>query len=296
MPLIPTLRFIVGHPLNRDRKGHALLDFLKWQVGSRLVPGPVLVEWVLGTRVIVRPGDTGMTQNLYCGLHEFEDMAYLLHLMTPQDLFVDVGANVGSYTVLACAGRGARGYSFEPIPSTYRRLVDNLVVNDLLERVKALNIGLSGEDGELNFTSTQGTCNHVTQDLDNRDSCVTVSVRTLDSILHNESPAMLKIDVEGFETPVLEGARATLANPSLHSVLIELNGSGARYGFDDDRIVRKLTDNGFVPYAYAPFTRELHQLRGKNPAGGNTLFLRNLDLIRQRISCAPRLPIRSGSL
>ena len=296
MSLMDTLRFIVNHPLNRDRKAQALLNFLKWQVGSRLVPGAVLFDWVAGTRVVVRPGDTGMTQNLYCGLQEFEDMAYLLHVLTSEDLFVDVGANVGSYTLLAAGVRGARAWCFEPVPLTCQRLIDNLTVNNLSTRVKVLNIGLSGENGELCFTSTQGTCNHVVSVPNGQGHLVTVPVRTLDSILETESPSMLKIDVEGFETAVLAGATATLNSPALHSVLIELNGSGARYGFDEDRIVQTLTAYGFAPYQYSPFTRELRQLMGKNPAAGNTLFLRNVNLIRERVSGAPRLRIRSREL
>ena len=51
-------------------------------------------------------GMTGATGNVYCGLHEFEDMALVLHALRPRDLFVDVGANVGSYTVLG--GQPAR--------------------------------------------------------------------------------------------------------------------------------------------------------------------------------------------
>jgi FkbM family methyltransferase len=296
MSLIGTLQFVVNHPLNRDRRARALLGFLKWQIGSRLVPGPVVMEWVAGARMIVRPGDTGMTQNVYCGLQDFEDMTYMLHVLGSEDLFVDVGANVGAYTVLACAAREVRGYCFEPVPSTFRRLLDNLVVNNLSSRVSALNIGLSSEEGKLTFTDSENCTNHVITEGDNQGNSVTVQVRKLDSVLRDESPTMLKIDVEGFETAVLDGAEATLNNPSLHSVLMELNGSGSRYGFDENRILRKMSDFGFATYAYDPFTRDLHRLPGKNAAGNNTLFLRNEDAIRERISTAPRISIRSHEL
>lgn len=293
MSLIQTLQFIAKHPLNRHRKAHALADFLKWQVGSRLVPGSVVIDWVAGTRVLVRNGDTGMTQNVYCGLQDFEDMTYVLHVMTPQDLFVDIGANVGSYTVLACAGKGAKGYCFEPVPSTYRRLLDNLVLNNLTSRVTALNIGLSGEDGELTFSTLENCMNHVIVNGANQVDSVTVPVKKLDSILRGESPSLIKIDVEGFETSVLEGAQETLANPSLHSILIELNGSGARYGFDESHILGRLAAHGFSPYSYSPFTRDLRPLGGKNTGSNNTLFVRNEDAIRERICSAQRILVQS---
>ena len=43
----------------------------------------------------------GVTGNVYCGLHDFAEMSFMLHLLRAGDLFADIGANVGSYTVLA---------------------------------------------------------------------------------------------------------------------------------------------------------------------------------------------------
>lgn len=47
---------------------------------------------------------TGATGNWYCGLQEYEDMSFVLHALRPGDLFVDVGANIGSYSILAAGG------------------------------------------------------------------------------------------------------------------------------------------------------------------------------------------------
>ena len=51
---------------------------------------------------------TGATQNIYCGLQEFEEMAFLLHFLRKDDLPLDIGANIGSYTILAASSVGAR--------------------------------------------------------------------------------------------------------------------------------------------------------------------------------------------
>jgi FkbM family methyltransferase len=293
--LLNVLRFITQHPLNKKRKGRALFGYLKWQIGSRLVPGPVAFNWIADTRVLVHPGESGMTQNIYCGLHDFEDMAYVLHVLGPQDLFIDIGANVGSYTMLACGVRGARGYCFEPVPSTYRRLLDNLSINNLPPRVVAMNIGLSNTDGSLSFTNNEKTENHVVSKSEAGTQSVRVPVQRLDTVLAGEPPSMMKIDVEGFETAILDGAEKTLSNPSLHSVLIELNESGRRYGFDENDILSKLKSFGFSPYEYEPFSRTLHPLPGKNPNHGNTLFLRNEPLIRERLASAPRISVGSST-
>ena len=100
-PLLRTLQVIVQHPLNASDRPGSLLRYAKWQVGSRLVPGPVIVPFVNDTVFIAAPGMTGVTQNIYTGLSDFFDCAFLLHFLREGDLFVDIGANVGIYTVLA---------------------------------------------------------------------------------------------------------------------------------------------------------------------------------------------------
>lgn len=294
MPLIGTLGFILDHPLNRNDKRRALLRYLRWQIGSRVLPGRVIMEWVGGTRVTVGPGDSGFTQNIYCGLQDFADMAYLLHSVTPQDLFVDVGANIGAYTVLACGVKGARGYCFEPIPSTFSRLAENVLINGLSDRVNCSNIGISDTEGQVRFTSGKGPMNHVIALGEDVEDGVTVPVSTLDRILAGESPSLLKIDVEGFETAVLDGAEAVLSNPSLHSIIVELNESGSsRYGFSEQTVLRKLNDFGFSLYAYDPFCRTLNPLNVSDVNCNNGLFVRNSDNIQERLQRAPRFAVHS---
>lgn len=148
MDLMQSLRFVLHHPLNRSRPLVALSRWLRWQFGSRLLPGAVLLPFVEDVGLLVRPGMTGATGNFYCGLHEFEDMALVLHALRPDDLFVDIGANVGSYTMLGGAA-GATVLAIEPIPSTFSWLARNIRVNGLGERVRALNLGLGSDEGLL---------------------------------------------------------------------------------------------------------------------------------------------------
>ena len=294
--LMHTLKFISNHPLNRGRRVRAFNKFLRWQIRSRLAPGPVVYPWVNGSKVIVRPGETGVTGNVYCGLHEFEDMAYLLHVVTPADLFVDIGANVGVYTILACAVKGATGICFEPVPATYDRLLENIRLNALTGRVEALNLGVADTDGQLLFTSDENTMNHVVADEGHAPNTIRVRVAALDAVLGERRPSVLKIDVEGFEIRVLAGATATLAHASLHSVIMELNGSGARYGFDERKILETMAGFGFTACRYEPFTRSLERLEGGKSESGNTLFVRDLELAHRRIREAPPVTVDGVSL
>lgn len=284
-----TLAFIANHPLNKGQKVRALGNYFKWQIGSRLVSGQIIHNWINGSRIIVRQGETGVTGNLYCSLHDFGDMAFLLHALRPDELFVDIGANVGSYTILACAAIGAKGICFEPVPSTFQRLMDNLRINNLCERVDARNIGLSDREGDLVFTCGEDTTNHIVARDEHASNVVRVKVLPLDAILQDVTPSLLKIDVEGFESPVLEGARRTLGKQGLHSVIMELNGSGRRYGFEDGQIIDYMSDLGFSTFRYEPFTRELKAVNGDDCRSGNTLFIRGDREMQARLIQAPQV-------
>lgn len=98
--MLNTLKFIWSHPLNAYGRWAALGRFARWQAASRLLAGPIALPFVEETRLFASKGMTGATGNWYCGLHEYAEMAFVLHFLRDSDLFVDVGANVGSYTVL----------------------------------------------------------------------------------------------------------------------------------------------------------------------------------------------------
>ena len=294
--LLRTLNFIVEHPLNKGRKAKALLSFLKWQIASRLFHGEFVYEWINDAKFFVRSGEAALTQNIYCGLIEFYDMAYTLHVLSSEDLFIDIGANVGSYTILACAVRGAKGFCFEPIPSTFQRLMNNIKLNNLLDRVQAYNIGLADKEGELYFSTKLNCTNHVVAGGESSVDTIKIKVLPLDVILAGESPSLVKIDVEGLETLVVNGMARTLENSSLHSVIIELNGSSKRYGFNDMDIIDMMVGFGFRMYAYEPFSRMLTSISTVNTISENTLFLRNEDFICHRLASAPRFKINSQEI
>ncbi|MFP6657430.1 MAG: FkbM family methyltransferase, partial [Pirellulales bacterium] len=141
MQLIRTLRTVRNHPLNRSNRMAAMMRTLRWQVGSRLLSSGTVIPFTKRTRLLVKRGMTGATGNIYCGLHDFEDMAFVLHLLRTEDTFVDIGANVGTYTVLASGQVGARSIAIEPIPQTFEHLLDNVFLNRLNDRVTLHNCG-----------------------------------------------------------------------------------------------------------------------------------------------------------
>jgi hypothetical protein len=120
---------------SRDLPG-TVACFLRWQLGSRLLRMPVLVPWVGSTSLVIETGMTGATMNFYCGLHEAANTDFVLHALRPGDVFLDVGANVDTHTILASGVAQARTIALEPIPATFLRLLRNLRLNNLLSYVE----------------------------------------------------------------------------------------------------------------------------------------------------------------
>jgi FkbM family methyltransferase len=294
--ILSLLRYINNHPLGSKHRLLAYIKFLNWQVTQLLNPKEKKVTFTDRTSLLVKKGMTGATGNIYLGLHEFNDMGFLLHFLRPQDIFFDIGANVGSYTILASGHCKAFTFCFEPIFTTFSALYKNILLNNIEHLVKAKNIGLGDAEGVLLFTKTMDTVNHVMSNSDNAVNIETIEVQVLtaDSMLTEvDCPVLIKIDVEGFETSVLNGMDNILKNEKLKGIIIELNGSGLRYGFDEMEIHKKLVSLNFCAYNYNPFTREIKMQEVHGDF--NTIYLRDILFVKERLAKADNINIFSES-
>ena len=129
--------------------------------------------------------------------------------------------------------------------------------------------------------------NHVLSSAEStRGAGIPVPVETLDGLLDGLSPRLIKIDVEGYETEVLRGASNTLSGPGLLALILELNGSGRRYGYDEVAVHDGLLRQGFTPCLYQPFARKLIPLGHGRSHSGNTLYVKDVEALRERVLTA----------
>ncbi|MBD2187092.1 FkbM family methyltransferase [Pseudanabaena mucicola] len=274
--ILKTWRFIRSHPLSSQNLPTALSRWLKWQIGSRILNFPVVIAFVGDSQLVVERGMTGATGNIYAGLHEFADMAFCLHLLRPDDLFVDVGANIGSYTIIASKVVRANSLALEPVPETFKRLQRNINLNDIASLVDARCCAAGLTHGSLMFSDSLDTMNKVVNK-EYSGSSIEVPVKSLDSMLDNLQPTLIKIDVEGFEPTVIAGAVKTLLRDSLLAILIETVTPEIR---------ETLQKSGFKEFRYDPFKRELLDSE-ELYLGNNYLWIRNPTRILDRCKSAP---------
>jgi FkbM family methyltransferase len=173
----------------------------------------------------------------------------------PGEILLDCGANVGMYTIWAAATRKTRVYAFEPESQNYALLNRNIMANGLGDLVKAYCMGLLDKAGLFDLYMEDmrvgGSCHAVGEALGFRHQPLETKFTqgciagTLDELVADGAvpvPNHIKIDVDGFEPKVIAGARATLANPAVRSVLIETNQN-----LEDHReMVRELNAMGLM--------------------------------------------------
>ena len=152
------------------------------------------------------------------------------------DVLVDIGANVGMYTIWAAKTRGAKVFAFEPEAQNYALLNRNIALNDLGAQVKAYCLGLSDQAGfsELHLSGLDvgGSCHSLGERIDFKhepmmpvfsQGCVSARLDDLVAAGVMPVPDYIKLDVDGIEPRIIAGARRVLNDRKVRSLLIETN-------------------------------------------------------------------------
>lgn len=206
-----TATFVWNHPANRNRQVRALARLICWQIWERLVGMPWTVEVgraESGLRMRVYPHSTGATGALYCRLPDYEEMSFVLDYLHGGDTFVDVGANVGSYTLLAASVPGTQVVAFEPASIAAGRLRENVALNALGGRVRVAQMAVGAQAGAARLTVGLDCINKLVEP-SHCGEAEAVVVTTLDEALASQDAvSVVKIDVEGAEEQVLIGGGA----------------------------------------------------------------------------------------
>ena len=191
----------------------------------------------------------------------------LIESLSEGECFWDIGANVGSYTLLAAARRLVV-VAFEPVSENYGTLCRNLALNGLLDQVIALPEALGPTQGMVwmhRSDMRSGAASHLVSD-DNRKQTFhkqLVKVTSADFLLQTwklPPPVAIKLDVDGTEPDVLAGMEGLLGYEGLRTLLVELHQEW------DGKLTAWLAERSWVveeqyeqrgPIYYAKFGRKV---------------------------------------
>lgn len=177
----------------------------------------------------------------YLGTYDTRFVELVKAIIDPSRDFLDVGANVGFYTVslatfLRRVGQGGHVFAFEPHEGNYQRLLENIVINQLEDTAHAHQLGLSNIAGKADLTlredfangsSTGNAAIAINAQFDREFPTMSIPLARLDESRHllrdgGRCVDFVKVDIEGHEDYFLEGAAETL-NQARPVILMEIN-------------------------------------------------------------------------
>lgn len=233
------VRFIWKHPANEKARSRALARAVRFQASGRLLHRRTLARLGERSSVWAEIHRTGSSKVVYANPPDHPEMLVWRQMLRPGDLFVDVGANIGYYSIWA-AEQGASVIALEPAADTFTLLTENVILNGYA--IHAMQAAAGPRCGTALFTSGGDTVNH----FDPQGNVETPMV-TVDSVVNNRIVAGLKIDVEGFEIEVLKGCERALSEHRIKLVQLEWNGtSQSAMGTDRQPVAECLTRHGYA--------------------------------------------------
>ena len=233
--------FIWKHPANEGMRFRALVRAAAYQFRGRVLHQRTVAPLGARSRIWVELHRTGSSKALYANPPDHPEMIVWQRWLRPGDLFVDVGANVGTYTILA-ADLGARVMALEPAVDTCDLLRENVALNGYA--VEIVQAAAGSEPGTAGFTSGRDCINHLDPSGDTE-----VAMVILDDVIGARHVRGMKIDVEGFELEVLRGCRAALSERRIDLLQLEWNDASMNStGLDRKPIADILDEFGDLLY------------------------------------------------
>lgn len=211
---VQILRRVWDHPANKSRRVRQIRKAICYQARGRLLRKPTLT--LIGDRSLMwaRLHEPSSSKPLYFNPPDYYEMLEWRRWLRPGDLFIDIGANVGYYSLWA-AESGARVVAIEPSSQTLWQLRANVSLNDYDITVLACAMGAT--PGVARITTDQGPMNRHTLAGEEGEE---VTMTTLDLVLDGRS-AYVKMDVETAEFAVLMGAHQSLLDKRLQLIQME---------------------------------------------------------------------------
>lgn len=252
------------HPSRRGQRWQAAVAAARYVLWTVVLRRPSRVRVGEASVIIGRPGEFNPLHAVVRNPPNPEMLVWRERL-SAGDLFVDVGANIGLYTVYACE-RGAEVVAVEPDPTNVGRIRENLAANGARAEVVAKAVDRT--EGTVVMTEDLNERNHLLTD---GSSGRSVEATTLDALLAGRT-AMVKIDVEGAEQAVLEGAEQSLRERRISLMQLEWGLDEQSTIHDRSPLLELLQRHGYALYENDR-TGALHPLGDRMPTTLNVFAM-----------------------
>jgi FkbM family methyltransferase len=209
----------------------------------------VILKDIHGSKMYLDLDDMGLPQDLAVdGTREHYATQQVISFLKPGDIVVDIGANIGYYTLLEAKIVGDSGfvYAIEPVPNTFKMLTRNIEANNY-KNILALNLAVGDKNSQVEMYICHNRCNLSSMKPlpEMTTSKITVEQITIDDFLVDKPlPRLIRMDVEGYEYQVIKGMKNTFERSGSLYVFIELHFHLLKRE-ESLEILHTFKDNGF---------------------------------------------------
>ncbi len=240
--LVSRVRAITSHPANAGHRVGSLWRVARCELRARATGKPVITDIGAHSRIAAHLHAGGSWRAVLANPPDWNEMQAWRRHLGPGDLFVDIGAHAGVYTLWAL-DLGCTVVAVEPIATLVEQLRANLALNGYHADVH--RVALAAEPGTMTMSGPDLLRQHLTVG-EPAAGGETVDVSTLDAVLGDRRAAGVKIDVEGAERLVLQGGAAALAEHRVALVQLEWNDcSQTLLGESREPVVALLRGHGY---------------------------------------------------
>jgi FkbM family methyltransferase len=235
-------------------KVRSRLMLYPWQLKCWLLPNNIASFRLIDGSKFNYPLKSTIGRILFAGNFEKAEIQYIIESLNPGDTFLDIGANGGIFTVIAANKVGVKGhvYAFEPGLRELEILRRNIEINNL-KNVTVIESAVGDATGKTRFAISQdGAMNSLAENShpgQKIESWQEVQITTLDDFLKSAEinrVDFIKIDVEGAEKLVIEGATNLLCSQDKLTILFEASDyNSLAFGYSTKDLITKIQSKGF---------------------------------------------------
>lgn len=260
--------------------------------------GKLVSSTVHGHDIVLLGEDLSITPDVVKkGYYELREQLFVKRVLRGGDCFIDVGSNVGTFSLLAASivGPFGRVYAFEPNPLVAELVTQSIIMNDFQDRLIINCSAVSSRPGEARLRFNRQRmgnatleCAHKTRGATDMDECsgrsetIVAPVLTLDDEFACDIPIkFLKVDTGGCESLILNGASRLLSSQCVDYIMLDID----RHAAGDSWAALVSTIETVCSYGYQPYTLKRRgrpvKVDMNHVKAGASMRTRNLILISQ---------------
>lgn len=275
---------------NRNHPVRAILRFVFWNISKFLKRDFQSSVWGYKFKFWINSHQSYWLYKNY--IMDYDEFIFIEKLSKKGDVILDIGANVGVYSIWfdKCINGEGKIFAFEPDLNNFQKIQYNLKLNNNPPSIKLYDSAVSNSNGYIEFFSGLDEQSSISFATDQNLQSIKVKTVTLDDFCEQNSISeinYLKIDVEGAEYLVLEGANAMLSSQSIRIIQLELNDHISNFNIKIEDVVNMMEKKGYKLYRLLdklyPIVLENYDVLLEE-SGNNYFFVADMNYIQNRLN------------